>query len=622
MTIETANPTSKLTPAEKKAFLERRLKRKTKTKTALVTTIPPRPQHQSIPLSFVQEGVWYLEQLQPDKASYNISSTWCLHGALNVAALESAFNALIQRHETLRTSFQLINDQPVQVIASDLSLTIRRVDLQHLEDPEQEKQAQQLVAEEQFTPFDLTQAPLLRVTLLQLAPDRHIFSLNMHHIISDGWSLNILTQELSTLYATLAGDQPQAALPKLSIQYADFAVWQREQLQNETLERYTAYWRRQLADAPPLLELPTDYARPAIQSYKGDAVTEKLSMDLTQALERLSVKENASLFMTMLTAFNILLYRYTGQDDIVVGTPMINRRYVETENLIGYFLNNLALRTQISHTHSFTELLTSVRQTTLEAYSHQELPFEKLVQELQPQRDLSYTPIFQVFFNMFTAVNDKKLAFADLDVKPYIRHEDEVGSKFDITMYVRKYDDDVHLNLVYKTSLFRRERMEAMLAQYIQLLQQITAQPNRPLAELSLVTPEARPILPDPTAPLNDTWHGAVHSQFARMAQQQPQKPAIVDPHESWTYQQLEQRSNQLAHWLIDHGIRPGDVIAIYGHRSASLIWAWLGVLKAGGALVNLDPVYPIDRLLHYLSFSQAKGIIQIDAAGPLPDAV
>ncbi|MCB0195323.1 MAG: amino acid adenylation domain-containing protein, partial [Anaerolineae bacterium] len=622
MTIEMTTPISKLTTTEKKAYLKQRLKKKKTSTTNPSSTIPPRSQQESIPLSFVQEGIWYLEQLQPDKATYNILFAWYLYGPLNETALENAFNVLIQRHETLRTSFQIINDQPAQVIAPELSLSIRTVDLQHLENKNQEKQARQLIEEEGYEPFDLTQAPLLRVTLFQLAAEKYIFMLTMHHIISDAWSINILTQELSALYASFINQQPDANLPKLPIQYADFAVWQREQLQNETLEKYTAYWREQLAGAPPLLELPTDYVRPANQSYKGDKVTCKLPADLVQSLEQLSIQENASLFMTMLTAFNLLLYRHSGQDDIVVGTPMINRRYIETENLMGYFLNNLALRTQIPNTGSFTELLATVRKTTLEAYSHQELPFEKLVQELQPQRDLSYAPIFQVFFNMFTTIHNNNRSFANLEVEPFIRHEVEVGSKFDITLYVRKQGDDIYLNLVYKTSLFRRQRMAAMLAQYIQLLQQITQQPNCPIAELSLTTAETQHLLPDPSAPLDDTWHDAVHSQFARMVHQQPQKLAIVDPQETWTYQELEQRSNQLAHYLIAQGIQPGDVVAVYGHRSASLIWAWLGILKAGGALVNLDPAYPIDRLLHYLTWSQAKGVVQLEAAGPLPDDV
>ncbi|MCB0210922.1 MAG: amino acid adenylation domain-containing protein [Anaerolineae bacterium] len=623
MTHETTHATSKLAAAEQKLYLKQPLfKQKATSNAASATTIQRRPQQESSLLSFVQEGIWYLEQLQPDKATYNMPSAWYLYGPLNVAALERAFNALLQRHETLRTRFHIIDDQPVQIIAPDLTLTIKTIDLRHLADQEQETHARHLVEEEGYKPFDLTQAPLLRVTLIQLAAEKHIFLLNIHHIISDAWSMGILTQELSTLYASFVEQQPQPELPPLSIQYADFAIWQREQVQSETLQKDTTYWREQLAGAPPLLELPTDYIRPATQSYKGDKITGQLPADLVQSLEQLSIQQNASLFMTLLTAFNILLYRYTGQDDIVVGAPMINRRYIETENLIGYFLNNLALRTNIVETLTFAELLNLVRQTTLEAYSHQALPFEKLVQELQPQRDLSYAPIFQLFFNMFTTVHDENFTLANLEIEPFIRHEVEVGSKFDITLYVRKHEEDVYFNLVYKTSLFHRERMETMLAQYVQLLHHITHQPHRPIAELSLVTPQTQSLLPDPAAPLSDTWHGAVHQQFARMAQLYPHKDAIVDPHDTWSYQELDQRSNQLAHCLIAQGIQPGDVVAIYGHRSASLIWAWLGVLKAGGALVNLDPAYPTDRLLHYLDFSQAKAIIQLDAAGPLPDTV
>lgn len=623
MTITTTQPPQRLplSAAEKKAFLEKRLRRKG-AEAAKTTTIPRRGSTGPAPLSYTQEGVWYLEQLQPGTATYNIPLAWRLRGPLNIPALEQSLQAIVQRHEALRTGFITIEGQPRQVITPTLNFTLATVDLHHLPPSEREERAAAQVKEEGAKPFNLTQAPLFRARLLCLAPEEFILTLTLHHIIGDGSSFGILSQELAAFYAAFSTGQPAPPLPDLPIQYADFAVWQREQLQGEKLETHLAHWRRQLAGASPVLELPTDYARPALQRYQGARSAAVLTPSLSQALKDLSRQENATLFMTLLTGFKILLQRFTGQADIVVGAPMINRNRVEFENLIGYFLNNLVLRTDLSGDLTFRQLLTRVRTTTLEAYSHQDLPFEKLVQELQPERDLSYTPFFQVFFNMFTAFEHGKLDLAGVTAENLARGELDAGSKFDLTLYVQDKAGQIHFDLVYKTTLFCRERMAELLAQYEQLLTQIVADPDRRLAEFSLVTPTAAAILPDPTEPLSAAWQGAVQTQFSQQARQQPDQIAVVDHRTSWTYRELDRRANQLAHYLRDHGLQTGDVVAIYGHRSAALVWAWLGVLKAGAALVNLDPAYPAERLLHYLQISQPKGLIQLEAAGALPAEV
>jgi len=614
MTTQATKSITNLTASEKKAFLEQRLKRKTKADI----TIPQRTQAGPAPLSYGQEGVWYLEQLQPGTTTFNMHSAWRIKGVIDISALKQSLNKIIQRHGSLRTSFRIIDEQPVQEIASDVSLPFRVIDLQHLSNVERENEVKILLKKERHRPFDLTQVPLLRASLLQLNPNECIFMLTIHHIVSDGWSRGILQRELSTYYASFSTQQSEPALPELPIQYADFAAWQREQLHGEVLEGHLAYWREHLEGAPALLELPTDFTRPASQSYKGDHVEAKLPDSLARQLTNLSNAENATLFMTLLTAFKILLQRYTGQADIVVGTPMVNRSHIEVENLIGYFLNNLALRTNLSGDVTFRELLGRVRETTLGAYSNQGLPFERLVQELQPHRDLSYTPIFQIFFNMF--FDEGQFELANLETNSITQDEIEVGSKFDLTMYVRKSANEIYFSLVYKTALFRRDRMVEALDQYIQLLQHIVENPDSCISEFSLATPHANRVLPDPTASLSDHWVGAVHTQFSKLARRYPTQTAITDSHSNWTYQELEARSNQLAHYLIANNIQPGTVVAIYGHRSASLVWAWLGILKAGAAFVNLDPAYPADRLIEYLDISKPKGLIQIEAAGSLTE--
>jgi amino acid adenylation domain-containing protein len=613
---------SKLSPAEKRAFLEQRLNRKKKNGEQPQASIPRRTDKTSSPLSYPQEAIWYLEQLNPDIAAYNMSLAWRLRGPLDISALEQSLNALVQRHESLRTSFQVVGEQPAQIITPELTLPLRLVDFRHISSQEREHQAMTYIKEERYRPFDLTQPPLIRASLLQMDQNDHIFVLVMHHIVSDGWSVGILKRDLSVCYSTFRNRHTEPDLPNLPIQYADFASWQREHLKGKILKDHLFYWRSKLADAPPILEPSTDYVRPSPQSYKGRKIETSLPESLHRALQDLSNQEKVTLFITLLTGFKILLHRHTGQDDIVVGTPMINRSRIETEDLIGYFLNNLVLRTTISSNLTFRQLLKSVRETTLEAFTHQEFPFEKLVQELKPERDLSYSPLFQVFFNMYVIKDTKELELSGITVENIIGTGLEVGSLFDITLYIREQNGETRFILVYKSSLFKHERMVEMLAQYKQLLVQISNNPDYPVSEYSLVTPDAKNMLPAPTESLDNTWQGAVHAQFSQQARQQPNQTAIIDNKGVWTYKNLELWSNRLAHYLISMGIQPGDVIAIYSHRSAELVWAWLGILKAGAAFVNLDPAYPAERLIRYMQISKPKGFIYIEASSPLPNQV
>ena len=368
-----------------------------------------------------------------------------------------------------------------------------------------------------------------------------------------------------------------------------------------------------------MLELPTDYQRPAILDFDGETLRAQISPVLFNKLQNLTRSENVTPFMVLLSVFKLLMHRYAGQDDVVIGTPMVSRNHVELESLIGFFLNNLVLRTDLSGNPTFRELIGRVRHTTLGAYSHQNVPFEKIVQELDPPRDLSHTPIFQVFFNMTTEKEEYALDLDGLETSAYFSADDEAQSKFDLTLYLNQKSTHIDLRLVYKTSLFKRDRMAQLLEQYLTVLERLLDRPNTPINKISLQTKSSRKLLPDPTHPLADTWHGSVFEALTRQAYQMADKPAVTDPYEQMSYGQLEKQSNQLAHFLRQQGIQKGDVVAIYGHRSARLVWAWMAILKAGAAFVNLDPAYPVSRLAHYLETANAVGLIQIPAAGALP---
>lgn len=613
MSITTEPTTSKLSAADKKTLLAKRLRRK-QQQADKTTGIPRRASLSPVPLSYTQEGVWYLEQLQPDTATYNMPFAWRVRGTLDVTALDKSLNRLVQRHESLRTHFEMIDSHPRQIISPDLTLTLCQVDLQTLAETERESRAISLVHEEAYTPFDLTQAPLLRATLLCLAPEDHILMLTLHHIVGDGWSFGLLQRDLAAFYNAFVAEQPAPTLPDLPIQYADFALWQRQRLEGNDANQHLSYWRQQLEGAPPVIELPTDYARPATQKYEGERVSVTLPPSLSLALKKLSQQENVTLFMTLLTGFKILLRRLTGQDDIVVGTPMVNRNRVEIEHLIGYFLNNLVLRTDLSGDLTFRSLLQRVRNTSLDAYSHQDYPFEKLVQDLAPERDLSHTPLFQVFFNMFNAFENSDLELSGVTIEPIKRSETDSRSKFDMTLYLREQNEKIHLNLVYSTSLFRRERMVEMMAQYQHLLAQIVSDPDRPISAYSLVTPAARPQLPDPTTPMPEPPQPLVTDLVAAWAEKTPQQTAVRQGDQSWSYREVVDRADTIARSLTALGVASGDVVAIYAPRQFGLIVSMMATLSSGGVFILIDPFLPDERKRTLVQEAQAKWLISVQA--------
>ncbi|GCE27612.1 hypothetical protein KDA_30960 [Dictyobacter alpinus] len=569
----------------------------------------------TIPLSFAQERLWFLDQLDPGNSVNNIPSAWRLYGHLESTVLERCIATIIQRHESLRTVFVDHLGEPAQVIipASDFTLSTLVVTAQDTD--EQEEQLQSLLKAEAQHSFDLASGPLVRATLVHLAAEEHVLLLTIHHIVSDGWSIDIFTRELSLLYHDTLAEMHTASLPELAMQYADYALWQRNWLQGAVLEKQLHYWKQHLAGVPPLLELPTDRPRPAVQTHRGAYLPFQIEAHLAQEIKELSRRENVTLFMTLLAAFQILLARYSGQEDIVVGTPVAGRNRSEIEHLIGFFLNNLALRCTIASDASFLATLQQVRRITLDAFAHQDVPFEQVLQEIGVERTSSHTPLFQVFFNMQN-FDSSELSLQGLRAEKI--PPSDVESKFDLTFYIEEHQQTIQVNLLYNPDLFDQERMVQMLEQYHLLLEQIVKHPDAPVMRYSLVTETARKYLPDATQVLDDSWYGAVFAPLELYAQHEPQREAMHDEFGSWNYQQLNERSNQIAHYLIEHGVRKGDVVAIYGHRSAALVCALIGVLKAGAAFCILDPAYPGGRLQDYLDALSPCGWIQISEAGPL----
>jgi amino acid adenylation domain-containing protein len=568
-----------------------------------------------LPASFAQQRLWLLDQLQPGDPTYNIAAAVRLKGQLEIDALRDGLNKVAQRHETLRTTFMIVDDELVQVVAQSLNVLLPVIDLHNLTKQEREAEFKCFADNEAQRPFDLARGPLLRCVLLKLDEQEHALLLVMHHIISDGWSIGVLIAELSALYKAYTSGQ-QALLPELPIQYADYAAWQRGWLQGEVLESQLDYWKERLAGAPGVLELPADYTRPPIQTFRSASITLELPVTLSQSLKALSRRNGVTLFMTLLAAFKVLLHRYTGQDDIVLGSPIAGRDRAEVKGLIGCFLNLMVLRTELSGNPSFDEVLERVRQTTVGAYTHQDLPFEKLLEELQPERDLSRAPLFQVFFNMLN-LPEQEISLPGLSVE--IVAPQDVGAKFDVTMYVRELQSHLVLELVFKADIFAHERMAEMLRQYEHLLSQVVVNTAKRIQDFSLVTVSAEKILPNPVQSLNNDWLGSVPERFSKQAQRAPERAAMTDKHETWSYGELRAHSNQLANYLCARGIRNEDVVAIYGHRSSALVWALLGVLKAGAAFTILDPAYPSARLIEYLKLAEPQGLINLAAAGPLP---
>ena len=581
---------------------------------AAVGAIEPRTEDGPLPLSSSQERLWFLARFEPGNASLHIPGSVRLRGALDAAALASALDLVMARHEALRTTFGEVDGRPVQRVVGTLTVPLPVVDLAELPPAARQASSEQWLERAARAPFDLERGPLLRTLLLRVGADDHLLSLVVHHVVADGWSMDVLVRELAEGYAAARrGEVPE--LPRLPIQYPDYALWQRRELAAGALSSQLDYWRRQLGGAPAL-ELPTDRPRPAVQTFTGGRVTRVLPPALHGALRALGRRRGVTLFMTLLALLEVLLSRLSGQDDLTVGTPIAGRRHEEVEGLIGLFLNSLALRTDLGGDPSFADLLDRVRTTALEAYAHQDVPFERILEEVLPERDLSRTPLFQVFFNMLN-LPTAAIELPGVTLEPH--RVPQAHAKFDLTIYAREDDDGISLDLVYNADLFDRPRMEELLGQLEHVARQAAETPERPIGALSLVTTEARALLPAPETRLGDAWEGALHDLVARHAAATPDRTAVTDPESSWSYAYLDSASARLAAALQAQGVTRGDRVVIFGHRSAGLVVSLLAILRSGGAFVVLDPAQPAPRLARTVELAAPRAFLALEAAGPVP---
>jgi len=556
--------------------------------------IGPASRDGELALSFAQQRLWFMNQLVPDSAFGNIPAVPRLQGPLDRAALQWSFDQLVIRHEALRTSFKSKAGRPIQVIGSPKPVDVPLIDLTDLPLEQREAEARRLAALEAQRIFDVSRGPLFRTRLLRLAEEDHVLVLTMHHIVSDGWSMGVLMRELAELY-TARCSRRAPTLAELPIQYADFAAWQRDWLQGDLLDSQLHYWKRQLTDLSTL-QLPLDHPRPALQSHRGTRQRLTLPSTLSDRLKELGTREGTTLFMTLLAAFSTLLHRYTRQDDVVVGSPIANRNRAELEGLIGCFVNSLVMRTDASGNPTFRELLARVRNMAMSAYAHQDLPFEKLVEELDPDRDLSHNPLFQVVF----ALQNASISSVQLgDVLLTLGWADTLATRFDLEVHAWDDPDGLKVVFIYNTDLFETSTIRRMLDHYRVLLEGIASDPERRLAQLPLMTEaERRQVLVQfnqTTAPYRK--EATVHRLFEQQVQRSPDSVALLFEGQRLTYAQLNARANQLAHYLMKHGVGRETMVGICMPRSIEMVVGILGILKAGGAYVPLDTSYPKERV-------------------------
>jgi len=576
-----------------------------------------------LPASFAQDRLWFLDQLEPGTAAYNLVRAFRITGPLNVNALTSAIGAVIERHESLRTIFESVDGEARQVVLSDVDVQVPILNLADLPESEREREALRIASEEGKRPFDLTRGPLLRTVLLQVSRDQYILVLAMHHIITDGWSISILFRELAHCYEAYAsGREPE--LPELPIQYVEYAQWQREYITGEVLAKQVQYWKNKLAGAQTILDLPTDRPRPTTHSWHG--ATEELIFQshVRAALKEFAQSEGATLFMVSMAAFQALLWRYTSQDSILVGTPTAARSQIEIENLVGFFVNTLVFRADLTPDATFRDLVRQVRACALEAYAHQDVPFEKLVEELVPQRSMNTSPLFQV---MFTFQNIPKQVFeiSGLKMKEL---EFETGiAKFDLAVeaFEDDEDDEFHCRFEYNTDLFEKQTILRELGHFRNLVNAVLKNPDEPLARIALMDERERE---QTVVQWNNTATDYprdlhIHGAFERQAARTPDRTALVFQGEKIPYWRINEDANRLAHYLVKKGVGPGNLVGVSIERSPELTVALLGVLKTGAAYVPLDPSYPLQRLASTLEDARAECVLSNNGIGKkLPDTV
>ena len=562
-------------------------------------TIGRASRDQEIPLSFAQQRLWFLDQLEPNGTFYNIPAAVRLTGELDEEALEKTFCEIVRRHEVLRTTFQSIEGRPVQVFSLPLPFKIDLEDISLLPQDDRDTLSHILIRDYGQIPFDLAAGPLIRVKLVKLSQLDHILVLVIHHIISDGWSMGVMIRELASLYAAYREGR-ESPLAELEIQYADYAVWQREYLQGEVLQRQVEYWKQQLQGAPPLLELPTDRPRPAVQTYRGSQYAFAIRDSLSQALTALCRQERVTMFMTLLAAFQVLLSKYSGQTDIVIGSPIAGRNRRETESLIGFFVNNLVLRSDVNPGITISEMLARVRETALEAYTHQDVPFEMLVEQLQPERSLSYSPIFQVAFALHntpetkTGVEEMKLVAVGVE---------NPTAKFDLDLNIMESRGGLVGAIEYNKDLFEEGTMERMMRHLEVTLEAMASKPGERIGELELLSEAERG---QQLYEWNDTSREyergkSIAEIFEQQVERTPDLIAVKYGEEEISYKELNRRANQMGHYLSKRGVGPEVLVGICVERSVEMVVAIVGVMKAGGGYVPLNGEDPVERLSYML---------------------
>lgn len=555
-----------------------------------------------LPLSFAQQRLWVLVQLDPHDTSYNIPIVLLLKGRLDVSALETSFTNLVQRHEVLRSTITVVEGKPVQTILTEVKVALPIIDLSKVLPSELEDTVARLAAAEAQRPFELAYGPLLRVSLLRLDNEEHVLLLTMHHIVSDAWSSEILVREMGEFYAA-AVEGRSSDLRKLPLQYADFAVWQRQWLTGPVLDRQLEYWTERLKANPAPLELPMDRPRPPVQTSRGASHTVQLSAELSNSVSTLSRREGVTLFMALLSAFYVLLFRYTDRSDIIVGSPIANRTRSEIEGLIGFFVNTLALRVDLSGNPTVLEVLKRVRDACLGAYSHQDVPFEKVVEVVQPVRDVSYSPLFQVMFELQNASSTELivpgLQFSSVE-------GEHLTAKFDLTLSLCETEDGLTSSMEYNTDLFNPTTIQRMLRHFEVVLQGMIASPDSTIAELPLLVEDERKKLLEEwnAGPVLPIAGNSFSERFEAQAELTPQNLAVTFGTESVTYQDLNRRANEMAHALISEGVRQETIVGVLAERDITFLTMILAIFKAGGVYLPLDPTLPVQRLGHLVATS------------------
>ncbi len=569
--------------------------------------IPRIETHGPVPLSFSQQRMWFLEQMEPGRPTYNVSGALRLKGALDIQQLSRSLNEIVRRHEALRTTFTTVDTTPTQVIHESLTLAMPVEDISNLPESEREAEAKRIAFDEARLPFDLHNGPLIRARLLHLAHHQHVLLVTLHHIICDGWSIAIIIRDLAALYDSFLTGLPPSLTDVLT-QYSDYAAWQRHHLQGHLLVSQLDYWKQQLSGELPVISLPLDRPRPPVQTFAGASVEREIGTEVLNGLKRVAGQESATLFMSLLAAFGVLLGRYSNQQEVVVGTPVANRNHRQIEGTVGFFVNTLVMRVGLRRKDTYRDVLRRVRETAIGAYEHQEVPFEKLVEELRPERGLSHSPLFQVAF----ALQDDWMPTIELESLRMIPFEINAStSKFDLSLEMRESEDGLIAALEYKTDIFEEATAKRMLLHYEALLESIVENPDRRLRDMSVLTcGERRQIIEEWNQTETEYPYKTIHELFEQQAERKPEATALEFEGERVSYRELNRRANQLAQYLIRHGAGPEDCLGISMERSVDMVVGLLAILKSGAAYVPLDPAYPKERLDFMLSDSGVRLVL------------